>query len=119
MTSDERTTYTVVQGADLVDISDSGVVTMKAVGSGAVEIQVSFPNYMQAQHLAAASVSLTLVQMTGISLTFLPYPGYISGFTADPEKHVKKVDCSGISFFNIIYQYFRSFKYVSFFFRIW
>ena len=68
MTSDERTTYRVVQGADLVDISD-GVVTMKAVGSGAVEIQVSFPNYMQAQHLAAASVSLTLVQMTGISLT--------------------------------------------------
>ena len=89
--------YEVVTGADLVEVDANGIVRMKSVGRGVAVIQVSFPNYDQARHLAPASLTITLLEMTSIALTFVPYPGY-ENYTPSPETHIKFIDCSGFFF---------------------
>ena len=102
ISEDERTVYEVVEGADLVEVDANGVVRMKSVGRGVAVIQVSFPNYDQARHLAPASVTITLLEMTSITLSFLPFPGY-DNYTPNPQTHIKLIDCSG--FFSVFHIY--------------
>ena len=80
MHGDSRTTFTVVEGSDLISVDANGIVTVKSVGSGQARVAVSFPNYDFASHLDAEKVTIQVVALEALSISVKPYPSYASTF---------------------------------------